>query len=103
MPNLAYIDVKRVTLSQVCEQLQAQIAAKQAELDTSKATILSLLEGGGAREPTQPDPPAQSVTASCLGATASVRGPSNSCLLGSHAMSASSGPRLRGRTRSLHR
>jgi len=58
----------------VCEQLKAQIAAKQAELDTSKATILSLLEGGGgeASATAAPDPPTHSLVASSLGTATSV-------------------------------
>ncbi len=58
----------------MCEQLKAQIAAKQAELDTSKATILSLLEGGGG-EPgavAAPEPPAHSLGASSLGTATTV-------------------------------
>ena len=64
-----------MTPLQVCEQLKAQIAAKQAELDTSKATILSLLEGGGgvvASVDAAPAPPAQSLVASSLGTATSV-------------------------------
>ena len=64
-----------VMFPQVCEQLKAQIAAKQAELDTSKATILSLLEGSGGGEASAnapPDPPAHSLVASSLGTATSV-------------------------------
>ena len=45
---------------QVCEQLQAELAAKQAELDTSKATILSLLEGGAPKLDAPPEHAAHS-------------------------------------------
>lgn len=64
----------RLLMPQAFEQLQAQLAAKQTELDTSKATILSLLEGGGChRENAPPEPLAHSVASSCLGAATSGR------------------------------
>ncbi len=55
---------------QVCEQLQAELAAKRAELDTSKATILSLLEGGGVPKL---DAPAEHAAPDFLGAATSGR------------------------------
>ena len=42
---------------QMCADLEAELAAKHAELDTSKTTILSLLETGRAESPPPPLPP----------------------------------------------
>lgn len=56
----------------MCAELEAELAAKHAELDTSKTTILSLLETGRAESP--PPPPAPVPTHSLRASfTASLR------------------------------